>query len=626
MTKLPESGEGGKELPERQTGRRSGEDIGKLQNEEKNIVHTIDSVLSRARKNNIHIPDVKDMKPIDLVATASIYSGFDSQNFKNPKLDPSNIKILRERIQELTNLVRPSHGLRNKDEIQEINRHIHDVIHEISRILITEYVEDILAADSERIKKSFELLTPSKYHQYDDSEMLDFAWEPTLVLDDSKNQLIRNQKKVALELLQKLESFSQNPVETDQQAIMNQSQSILDSQDIRRVQDAFMTLTIGQHDYIYDSEILDDLWVLKIYSDEAKNTFERQKKDLAMKLFKKLEFLKESQKSEVAPVSQELKGSDAIISSSLSNDKVYQVGEFMKDGYEIYFDNSDHAQDAFAKKGKSLAVCDGSGSYGKSGYLSKALVERLVSQSEGNVDFATIGSRENLNKILEDILQSPEYVNAEPIHVKDENKKDESYSTFTLTKQLDNGDIEYLSLGDSPLVVIDTDDKGNIIDFQIVNDFFQGQPIGMQNYSKTEIIQYLTDPGTAGIGIKGKVLDTKQVSKHIQKGTIGYKKNRKVLLASDFFTKLAAHSPAVWEEKGKAKPQLAETYKNFSQEGREKFPELWTSDGKINPLFILQHRDKLPQLLNSIKGRYLGASDDATIVIMDMKKQENKNS
>ncbi|MFA6050890.1 MAG: protein phosphatase 2C domain-containing protein [Candidatus Paceibacterota bacterium] len=244
-----------------------------------------------------------------------------------------------------------------------------------------------------------------------------------------------------------------------------------------------------------------------------------------------------------APVAESEKDIGNLASSLLDNVATHRI-ESVEKGITVTFDNSEHEQDAFAIKGDTFVVCDGASSYGRSGVVSRILSGKLAELSEQGLDFKEILGEKRMEEILSEIATDPEFKDFEYEHgVRNPNNLDAGLCTVLLAKlNKEKKKIEYASIGDSPLVIIDTDPDGTV-HFEIANDDVDGKKITETTFTDPDVAEDLKNPATYLVGIDREGKPRLKDLSTTRTGTIEYKERRTVMLATDFFTKMMALSP-----------------------------------------------------------------------------------
>lgn len=249
----------------------------------------------------------------------------------------------------------------------------------------------------------------------------------------------------------------------------------------------------------------------------------------------------------------------AVVSKSiekqLSSESLDQLTthyfESAERGVSVLHTNKEHGQDAFSVDIEHGVFCvsDGASSYGKSGPVSAEFSRALVAEAATGKSFAEIFNEQSVSKIAERVKTSSVFkdfnVDENP-HAKGMNKE-AGLATVLLTRiNKDARAIEWVSVGDSPLMVVDKNPDGTY-SFEIVNDNVHGVKISDKNFTNPEIAAALGTPETHLVGIGKDGTPRLNDLKHMQSGLIEYRPGRTVILASDFLTKMMALSPQMIE-------------------------------------------------------------------------------
>lgn len=312
---------------------------------------------------------------------------------------------------------------------------------------------------------------------------------------------------------------------------------------------------------------------------------------------------------------REYASAENISSSQLGSDRLNTVGNFEKDGHKVLFDNREHGQDGFAKAGNVYAICDGLSSGPRSGAVSKLFAWGLATNAHeyGSLTRLLKEKPEFVDDLLDHIASSDEYQDMTEA-------EDKGQTTFTAVEVVGNT-IEYAALGDSPLMVVDTDEAGNIVGYEIVTE----NNITSENYHTSENLETLQDPATYAVGIRNGKTETGHFE-HVRYGTIEHKKGRSVVLASDFLTKLMVTSQKVASKKAErafteGKQELGIAWQNFAEKNAREFQELWLPSGTLNPLFFKDlSASRLNDLMERWKKERIMAADDITAIALNLDK------
>jgi hypothetical protein len=232
---------------------------------------------------------------------------------------------------------------------------------------------------------------------------------------------------------------------------------------------------------------------------------------------------------------------------------------------------------------------------------------------------------ESMQKMLEDVRVSSEYSKE---RAEQSTNKSAGLCTLLAT-QFDRTDnsLAFSSVGDSPLVVIDTNPDGSS-SFHIANDEIEGKTIDNINFTDADIAEDMRNPETylVGIGKDGKVRLRDMPT--MRTGKVEYKPGRKVVLASDFLTKMMLLSPQMFDAKvarytEEGKTLLAEAFGNLSRSVKAKGNKL--SQEKFDPSVFADSRISKEALAEMIKAWKENPSnspgiDDMTAITLDMDK------
>lgn len=323
----------------------------------------------------------------------------------------------------------------------------------------------------------------------------------------------------------------------------------------------------------------------------------------------------------------------AVNSKGLARSEAYTI----KGPVEGFFYNNKSAQDAFAiaedEKSICAVVCDGVGSLRGSEFLSQVFSERSALMglhipakdlfTDTNVREALLGSEE---AGLGDIHEA---------------------ATTTSIVQFDkiNNNIHWASIGDSPILMIDTDENDQVTWWEILNN-----PYGpnSDNYTDPAIIEGFMDLKSYGLyaerGLPAPILPNR-----IASGTVNYRLGRKVVVASDFIIKILMHDQraaeiqlAFWKN-----PQNKEDPSGhlINDERRARYIKYWVAavernetpqfdalcqiraDGikQFNPLFFKgMSQPALHRLLADWTVLNATYSDDMTALLFDFDKLAEK--
>lgn len=318
---------------------------------------------------------------------------------------------------------------------------------------------------------------------------------------------------------------------------------------------------------------------------------------------------------------------DSLISKNLPEGQTNRR-ELLSGAVVALHNNDAHGQDALAIKNDAISLSDGASSYGKSGIVSQGLSERFATQLDGGSGIGEVLTEANVTDILKQVAQSQEFKNADTSlnpHCKDENVGS-GLATVLLTKiNRENKTLDWGSVGDSPLIVLDKKPDGSW-SFEFVNDDANGTVVTSENFTDPNVIADLKNPETHLVGIRSDgTIDTRSLSK-IKKGSIEYKPGRVVVAASDFLTKMMLCSPQVVEAMAKnaqseGRDKLSDALRNANQEilkysnplADTKFKPELLFDGALSPEVIT----KAMEDWKKIPGNNAGV-DDMTAVCIKM--------
>jgi hypothetical protein len=238
---------------------------------------------------------------------------------------------------------------------------------------------------------------------------------------------------------------------------------------------------------------------------------------------------------------------DRVTTSSELDELSTHRFESAEKGVSVLHTNKEHGQDAFAvdlEKGVAC-VSDGASSYGKSGPISAEFSRSLVTDAASGKPFAEIFSENNMRSIADRVRTGSAFKNFntdENPYAKGENRE-AGLATVLLTRaNKESKTIEWASVGDSPLMVLDRNPDGSY-SFEIVNDDVDGMKFTDKNFTDEKMAEGLGNPETHLVGIGRDGNPRLNDLKHIRQGSIEYKQGRVVVMASDFLTKMMALSP-----------------------------------------------------------------------------------
>jgi hypothetical protein len=294
--------------------------------------------------------------------------------------------------------------------------------------------------------------------------------------------------------------------------------------------------------------------------------------------------------------------------------------------------NAAHGQDAYSVQEDgdvlSVTIGDGTSSRKGSGVVSAYLSDKIAKAALTR-PLSEIYTPQELKKMLEEISGQVGLIN-------------EGGKTTLLSARVDKNkqEIEWASVGDSPLLVVDTDDGGNVR-WEMLNEGFV---LTSENYYMPDIVDDLKVPLVEAVAIEvdGSVPD---INLKIKQGTIPYKRGRKVVLASDFLTKMMIHSPDVafaardhWEttttpDKNTGKPRtdakrktMAEAWDKLGTSNEARFKGVWipnpvTGESMVDPTFFVGKKpEELKAFLDEWCEVNTNSSDDVTMFALDMDK------
>ncbi len=323
-----------------------------------------------------------------------------------------------------------------------------------------------------------------------------------------------------------------------------------------------------------------------------------------------------------------------LISETLDSEELHRITGAV-DG--LYF-NGQHGQDAFAvedgEDSLCVVVCDGVSSRKSSGVVSSQLAKKIAS-SGVTYKLTDIISSKKLGESLLDITSE---IQQKKVSI--EGGGSSTLTSVRIDKKAET--IEWSSVGDSPIFVVDTDSEGNV-SWEIVTE---NKTINDSNYTNNDIVEDLKDPETHAVSVKESREVRSVDDKNIKHGSIKYKPGRKVVVASDFITKMLLHDPKVCFSRGEmwknsitddagrvlsdeTKRAREEIWKQVSERNKTKYPEFWAVDKKtgqsyLNPAFLLNlDAVRARKLLDDWMNDNSVAGDDATIMVIDLDKHIN---
>lgn len=325
---------------------------------------------------------------------------------------------------------------------------------------------------------------------------------------------------------------------------------------------------------------------------------------------------------------------NSIDSRTIPDNELFRAGELNTSGIEIVQFNDDHGQDSFSFRSSSerdvLVVCDGAGSYEKSGFVSSKMSEEIANLAEKGIPLSEIFER-HMEEILKRISNSDEYMDYINEHPDRRQRKGEGMATaLAVNIDKEKREIDYASIGDSPLMIIDRDPDGKIISFEIVNE---GEEVNDTNCHGVDLTEELSNPSTYLIGIQGEnsEVSTKYLKEKHKVGKIEFKKGRTLVLASDFLTKMLINSPLALRTKAEDRKKngrsemIVNAFNNLADDIENQFPEMWyqKEDGsmQLDPLFFTKvSTERLSEILIGIRNANNMICDDATMVAVSLDK------
>ncbi len=387
-----------------------------------------------------------------------------------------------------------------------------------------------------------------------------------------------------------------------------------------------------------------------VFVDEVARRESNERFDQMILDYRKYAKLKQAGKK-VEQIKKDLNIKDAVNATEQAQDSIFvERGKLISEDLDpkelhrvtgavdgLYF-NGQHGQDAFAvedgEDSLCVAVCDGVSSRKSSGAVSSKLAKKIVS-SGATHKLSDIISSEKLGESLSDI-------NSE---IRQNSISIEGGGSSTLTSvRIDKKaqTIEWSSVGDSPIFVVDTDSEGKI-SWEIVTE---DKMINNSNYTDKDIVEDLKNPETQSLSIKENGEVRSIDDKNIKHGSIEYKPGRKIVVASDFITKMLLHDPRLCFSRGEmwknsttddsgrvlsdeTKKAREEIWKQVGERNKNKYPEFWVVDKKtgqsyLNPAFLLSLDNvRARKLLEDWMADNGVASDDATIMVIELDKHIN---
>ena len=405
---------------------------------------------------------------------------------------------------------------------------------------------------------------------------------------------------------------------------------VRDSETLRDAAKVF--IPVQYHNLIEYPEILEEIWIQQQYIDADKNAKEKAVRDYAFSLIHLLrgdvekDIQRDSEKERIKKLSEEIFISQATKETHLENgvssldfeNDIFHHIENIGEGVDAVFWNNDKHQDAFAVKEKTVVVSDGAGSYERSGVVAGLLSKELAGQASGTgsfEEFTAVFQKDNIKILLTAIHSDDAYHSF--VSEREFKNRDEGLCTFIVAKESADGrSIEYASLGDSPLIVVDRDSKGEVVAFEVINDSFNGQSITQDNFYKAETVAYINNPETHLVGIrKDGTIDTKSLST-VQIGRIEKKEGRTVVLASDALVKVMINAPRAFEAIGDSKDRnvIKEAFYNKAKNEKDGYSGLWDASGGFDFNTFSRPKSELADDLVKWKSNNYMFSDDLTVI------------
>ncbi|MBD3311078.1 MAG: hypothetical protein GF349_01095 [Candidatus Magasanikbacteria bacterium] len=278
-------------------------------------------------------------------------------------------------------------------------------------------------------------------------------------------------------------------------------------------------------------------------------------------------------------------------SLDIAKDEPVIIGDLNKYGFKILHSNHKAGQDAFAVSGdrKTFAVCDGMGSYGKSGVLAKQISHELVNLDMSLDEiFNTSNGRNKLYLILDKIKKSQEYKNANEREGKWTTRRDleSAFTTLTIVQKQTDGSWKFVVMGDSPLYI--RNENGEYTGF---GDETAG--ISLADHA------FGIELGNTDIGFVENIHN------------IEYQPGRQICIATDFFSdNYLDFSDKDAKAENNSSGQVGNTAnkRNFTREPMD-------FDKYKNP----------EDFVRTVTDPSLNKPDDATLILIDMDKHNEKN-
>ena len=321
-------------------------------------------------------------------------------------------------------------------------------------------------------------------------------------------------------------------------------------------------------------------------------------------------------KAKVNEIKQKTIGfyNEDINALNLDNDTPYIIGDLDKNGYKILHSNHKSGQDAFAisKDKKTFVVCDGMGSYGKSGIVAKQLSAIIA---KGNFSFKT-STPETFTNYLIDILKKI----SQSEDFKRSTNGNSGETTLSIIQKQKDGSYLAIVAGDSPIYIIDEDGSYKSIGDDSVGSTNTNIALGIQkgkiDINLTKAKRRLIRPK------KGRkiVLSTDWFSDNIFPQSKEYAERKIIELTKNLAD--AKRNNYHWT-KGTSgdKPEklkFTDTYERSMKDMIEYAKNQISTRENFNPLFFEKYTD--PQSFYNTVKHSPKKHDDATIIIIDPEK------
>lgn len=292
--------------------------------------------------------------------------------------------------------------------------------------------------------------------------------------------------------------------------------------------------------------------------------------------------------------------------------------------------NSTHGQDAFAiantEKKVCIAVTDG-----VTGHEEK--------DPQPNSDDVALIAAEKLAEIgVNKPLSEVEAKDLEPLIKELEKLSDaRGASTFSaVSVERDTGDVEILVYGDSPVFVVETDYEGRVVAWQLAD---RDCPVNIQTYTNADSIRHLSHDRVHCVSVENGKTSFSKDSMMIRY-KIPYQKGLKIVIGSDFLTKVLLHTPQIagaqiqhlvsMGPKGdqeKIRQERIEYWSKVLEWSETQFKELWGENEEFDPLILERiPKDKLHDFLEKWKTMHRRSNDDVTQFILDVDKIKNTDA